>query len=79
MFMSCADLKNALETAAKITEAYKELNIHMSVNDPVQSARDILVAYTMLSNETTNKQTKQFCWNKVLVGYLVFYSMERDN
>ena len=65
MFINCQDLKNALLTAAKLTEAYKELNIHMNVFNELQAARDLLVAYIMLSQDfvPTNLTDMKYLWD----------------
>ena len=63
--MNCTDLKNALQTAAKQTEAYKQLNLHMSVHNPLQVARDILVAYIILSADfdPANPTDMKYLWD----------------
>ena len=50
LFLNCGDLKNALLTGAKMTNAYKELNIHMSSYSILQGARDVFTAYILLSD-----------------------------
>jgi len=63
--MNCLELKNALMTAAKQTEAYKKLNIHMSVYNELQVARDILFAYIMLSADfdPANLTDMKYLWD----------------
>jgi len=58
-------LKNALWTAAQQTEAYKKLNLHMCVYSDVQVARDLLVAYIMLSNDfnPANSTDMKYLWD----------------
>ena len=52
-------------TAAKQTEAYKKLNIHMSVYNELQVARDILFAYIMLSADfdPANLTDMKYLWD----------------
>jgi len=63
--MNCTDLKNALQTAAKQTEAYKQLNLHMSVHNPLQVARDKLVTSIMLlaDFDPANPTDMKYLWD----------------
>ena len=54
-----------MDAAAQQTEAYKKLNLHMSVYSDVQVARDVLVAYIMLSNDfnLANPTDMKYLWD----------------
>lgn len=50
--MGCGDLRNALVSAAKLTEAYHYINVHMSDDSHVMViARNAVLVYIMLSND----------------------------
>ena len=50
LFLSSGDLRNALVTIAKMTDAYPQLDIHLADDNNYIVARNILLANIMLSD-----------------------------
>ena len=48
--MGSGDLRNALCTASKITEAYHELEVHLSDHSDIIVARNLLIAHIILDD-----------------------------
>ena len=71
MFLGSGDLRNALLTVAKLTDAYKKLNIHFSDDTDIVTARNILLVHIMLSNDfdPENSEDMDFIWD-------IWYSLQ---
>ena len=71
MFLDSGDLRNALLTVSKLSEAYQQLNIHLSDDFEMVSARNVLLLYIMLSNgfDPENTDNLDYLWT-------VWYSLQ---
>jgi len=65
LFLGSGDLRNALFMASHSTEAYHELDIHMSDKCDIATARNFLIAHVILSNsfEPSNPIDLEYLWD----------------
>ena len=60
MFLGSGDLRNALYMATQCSDAYPELDIHMSDSCDTITARNFLIAHVMLSDSFDESSTADF-------------------
>ena len=56
MFLCSGDMRNALYTISKLTDAYPKLNVHLCDKSEVTTARNILLSHIMLSDGFDSKK-----------------------
>ena len=71
MLLGSGDLRNALVTASKLSDAYKNLNIHLNDDLDIVVARNVLMAHILLSDEfdPDNPAEVDYLWD-------VWYSLQ---
>ena len=62
LFLGSGDLRNALYMATQCSEAYHELEIHMSDGCEIVTARNFLIAHVMLS-DLSSPADLQYLWD----------------
>ena len=65
LFLESGDLRNALFMAPQCSEAYQELDIHMSDNHSIITARNLLIAHVILTEpfEPSSLADCQYLWD----------------
>lgn len=57
MSLGSGDMRNVLLTAPKLTEGYKELNIHLIDDFNIVTARNVVMAHIMLADDFDPSKT----------------------
>ena len=65
LFLCSGDLRNALFTISKFTEAYPKLNLHLCDKSEVITARNVFLSYLMFSDGFDSKKTSDvdYLWD----------------
>ena len=63
--MGCGDLRTGWLTAAKLTDSYKELNVHFTAESPLFVMRNIMLSFKMLADDfdPENPLDIQYLWD----------------
>jgi len=65
LFLSSGDLRNALLTASQCSDAYPELEIHLSDSCDIVTARNFLITHVIFSDsfDPSNPADLQYLWD----------------
>jgi hypothetical protein len=72
LFLGSGDLRNALVTVAKMSDAYPMLNLHMNDDCNLTTARNILITHTILSDNFNPSKDMDYIWD-------LWYSLQWNN